>query len=212
MIKRIKSKLNELTIKGGILNELNIELNNCDSVLDVGCGKHSPLLLINKKHYSVGIDGHMETVTFNKMNNNYDDCLFMNAFDLEGKFESKSFDCVLALDFIEHFEKNEAMKLITMFERIARKKVILLTPNGFLPQDIYDNNPGQRHFSGWKKREMIDLGFRVKGVLGMKLFRGAHADVRWKPSWFWSKISLRSQLFSRNIPGIAFSLFCVKDL
>jgi len=69
-------------------------------------------------------------------------------------FKENSFDCVLASDVIEHFSKEEGYKLIEMMEKIARRKVIIYTPNGFLKQGEYDNNPWQVHKSGWNVKEM----------------------------------------------------------
>jgi len=46
-------------------------------------------------------------------------------------FLDRSFDVVIALDVVEHFEEKDAYKLISEMERIARKKVIILTPCKF---------------------------------------------------------------------------------
>jgi hypothetical protein len=90
----------------------------------------------------------------------------MNALDLDKTFSPKSFDCVLALDLIEHLEKEEGFQLISMMEKIATKRVIIFTPNGLLPQQEFGGNRLQIHKSGWSVEEMREKGFRVIGILG----------------------------------------------
>lgn len=46
-------------------------------------------------------------------------------------FLDRSFDVVIALDVVEHFEEKDSYRLINEMERIARKKVIILTPSKF---------------------------------------------------------------------------------
>lgn len=75
----------------------------------------------------------------------------------------KSFDVVMALDVVEHLEKHEAIKLIQSMENIARKAVIIETPEGFIPQNIdihgYGGDTYQTHRSGWEVQEFTDVGF-----------------------------------------------------
>ena len=74
-----------------------------------------------------------------------------------GSFDSCSFDCVTALDVIEHIKKAEGLRLLEDMERIAKKRIVVFTPNGFLPQSVHNNNPLQIHKSGWKVKEMRNL-------------------------------------------------------
>jgi hypothetical protein len=57
-------------------------------------------------------------------------------------------------------------------ERIARDKIIVFTPNGFLPQDPWDGNPMQEHLCGWSVEDFRSRAYRVEGVLGWKALRG----------------------------------------
>ncbi len=128
------------------------------------------------------------------------------------EFQEKSFDCVCAFDVIEHLAKEDGLKLINSMERIARKKVIISTPNGFLSQGIHYGNPFQVHLSGWEVKEMKDMGYRVTGVGGLKLLKGEVAKIKWRPEFFWGRISLLSQLIVTNWPSKAFAILCIKDL
>ena len=70
-------------------------------------------------------------------------------------FQPKSFDTVLVLQLIEHLTRENGLKLIADAEKIARKKVILATPVGFLKYDF--------HLSGWEPEELEKLGYTVTG-------------------------------------------------
>jgi len=99
-----------------------------------------------------------------------------------------------------------------MMEEIATKKVIIFTPNGFLPQGEYDNNPWQIHHSGWDVEEMQDLGYNIIGINGWKPLRGEYARINYKPLFLWTLLSDITQLFVRNNPKYAFQILCVKEL
>ncbi len=81
--------------------------------------------------YCVGIDifeHSLEKSKKKKIHNEYYEIDYSQA---EKSFEENSFDCVLASDFIEHLEKEEGYRLLKVVEKLARKKVIIFTPNGF---------------------------------------------------------------------------------
>jgi len=111
---------------------------------------------------------------------------------------------------IEHLPKEDGKKLINLMENIAKKKIIIVTPNGFLPQKSYDNNELQEHVSGWTVAEMRQAGFQIIGINGYKNLRGELAKLKYKPEWFWMRISDISQLVTRRWPNKAFELLCVK--
>jgi hypothetical protein len=56
-------------------------------------------------------------------------------------------------------------------ENVAKKKIIIFTPNGFLRQDEYDGDKLQIHKSGWTVDEFKKLGYEVKGINGWKPLR-----------------------------------------
>ena len=88
--------------------------------------------------------------------------------------------------------------------------MIIFTPNGFLPQDIYDDNPLQTHKSGWTPIEFRKRGYKVIGVNGFKKLRGEKVTIKFKPKLLWLCLSVFSQIFVRNHPDMAFQILCVK--
>ena len=134
----------------------------------------------------------------------------MTFSDLE-KFESDTFDCVILLDVVEHLKKDEGLRLLDNVERIARKKIFVVTPNGFLPSGAFDNNPWQIHRSGWTVEEMRNRGYKVLGVHGLKALRGEKAILKFNPKPIWELISMLTQYIVRNHPEFAFEILCIKS-
>jgi hypothetical protein len=161
--------------------------------------------------YTVGVDAFEPAIEESKKLGIHSEYKLMYWRKLRQEYKDKSNDCVCALDFIEHLSKNDGIKLIRFMERIARKKVIISTPNGFLPQGIYYDNPLQIHLSGWDSNEMKEMGYRVIGTNGWKPLRGEVGIIKWHPRFFWGRFSLLSQLLVANRPSIAFGILCIKD-
>jgi hypothetical protein len=136
----------------------------------------------------------------------------MDVRYIDGTFSPKSFDCVVALRLIEHLEKDDGIRLIEMMETIARKKVIIYTPNGFLARKESEGNVWMAHKSGWTVEEMRKRGYTVIGMDGLKRLRGDRGTFRYSPEMFWSLISRLTQLFVRNRPENAFAILCAKNL
>jgi hypothetical protein len=113
---------------------------------------------------------------------------------------------------IEHLTKEDGYNLISSMEGVAKKRAIIFTPNGFLPQDIYHDNEAQRHLSGWGPEEMRELGYRIIGIQGWKPLRGERGMIRFHPTVLWERFSLLTQILTTRLPKYAFRLLCVKEL
>ncbi|MFI5203084.1 MAG: class I SAM-dependent methyltransferase [Flavobacteriales bacterium] len=192
--------------------ELEKAVSDCKTLLDVGCGSDSPIKYFSKKMHCVGVDAYEPSIQRSREKGIHNDYTLMNVMDIYPAFPEKSFDAVIASDLIEHLKKEDGYKLIDMMEKIAAKKVIIFTPNGFLEQRAYDGNELQVHLSGWEIDEMRKRGYHVTGINGWKKLRGEFAEAKWKPKVFWGRISLMSQWFTTRNPTHAFSILCVKKM
>ena len=145
---------------------LQKDIDHNDSVIDVGCGifmttdglkcksllgvdAWSPYLNLKKNEF--------QTINF--------DISIINNFKI---FLDDSYDIITCIDVIEHLEKESAFLVIKEFQRIARKKVIIFTPHGFveqndgLPGSWGENNPiFQKHRSGWSTLNFDNLKFKT---------------------------------------------------
>lgn len=197
----------------GILSK---ELENNATVLDVACGTGIPMSTLNKfKQYRVtGVDLFEPYLQIVRKRDIYENAVKADIRNLP--FPEKSFDVVIALHIIEHLEKEEGIAFMRQLEKIARKKVIIATPNGFLRQDGYDNNYLQEHKCGWYPEEMINYGYTVTGQ-GWNIFHGNGYLARWS-----SKNTLLGlgrditsavvQPILQHFPAQCYQIICVKHI
>ncbi len=90
-----------------------------------------------------------------------------------GMLPDKSVDTVFALDFIEHLEKQEGLRMLGEAARVARRQIVVYTPHGFFPQSYDDRRKPDRwgmdggywqtHRSGWAPE---DFGEEWDVVIG----------------------------------------------
>lgn len=186
---------------------------SCDSLLDVGCGFNSPVgaLPIRPKR-CVGIDAFQPVIDISRNKGIHDEYHKMDVRNILEKFGPKSFDVVIACDLIEHLIKSDGLALLGAMEKVARKKVIVYTPNGYLEQREEYGNPLQAHLSGWTVSDFASRGYRVVGIEGLMWLRGEMARIKWRPHRFWRRVSLASQLITTAIPSLSFRLFAVRDI
>ncbi|MDD2646406.1 MAG: methyltransferase domain-containing protein [Patescibacteria group bacterium] len=208
--KKISDYFNDFRYQFKLKKEI---LDSCKTVLDLGCGEQSPIKLFSDKlEYSLGIDNFVPYIERSKNSRIHSDYLISNVFDACRKIKDKSFDCVVALDLIEHLDKTDGLKLIKEAERIAKKRVIIFTPNGFLKQETFDGNTGQVHLSGYSVKEMRNMGYLVFGISGLKFLRREKGDIKFWPAVFWKKAASLTQLMAYYWPEIAFQILCIKNV
>jgi len=187
-------------------------LNDVESVLDVGCGSNSPLAKIQKHFYSVGVDMFQPSIEQSKNTGIHDAYKRGDVLAIDRMFGKKQFDAVIALDLIEHLQKKQGYDLVGKMGKLAKKKIIIMTPNGFYKQEPYEGNPYQVHRSGWDVDDFFKLGFTVRGIRGIKWLRGEYATLKWKPWVVWGVISVLSEPFVYFFPRWAYQLFAVKEI
>lgn len=133
------------------------------SVLDVGCGLSLKSKFIPSQ-IRVGVDIYDEYFKHIESDVPYV-TLKYDIRKLRDIFGPKSFDLVIALDVIEHLEKEEASDMIRQCEEIARLGVVLETPKGYVPQNLdiqgHGGHEWQTHRCGWEPEELEKLGYKV---------------------------------------------------
>lgn len=218
-MKELLKKIYKNTFKrvfpstGEIVDQFLIkELKDCSRVIDLGCGPSSPLGRVKDKLkptlYSLGVDDFDPYLEKNKKDQIHSEYLKSNIFNIN--FPEKSFDAALLIDVVEHFEKDDFLNFLPKLEKIA-KKIIVMTPNGYVKQDEYDNNEYQIHKSGWSTEDMEKFGFRCYGVSGLKVLRGEAALPRIKPAILGNMISNITEPIVYNNSKLGYHLICVKD-
>lgn len=188
-----------------------------ETILDLGCGKGDIMASLKRRGYkgaAIGGDVFLRYLKVCKTCPTYNDCVLLDA--RYPPFREKSIDLILFIGVIEHLGKGDGLVVLEELDRLSKKRIIVLTSSGFLPQDSFDCNIYQEHKSGWFPEEFRKRGYKVYGVSRIK--RAPYAIK----SKIGKKISalliafplLRfvSQPFVYTKPEIAFHMVCVKNL
>ena len=197
-------------------------LRGCSSALDLGCGPDSSLQYCNIA-YSIGVDIFLPFIELSKKKRIHQGYIAADIPRID--FKPKSFDAVVLIEVLEHLSKEEGAELLEKAQGWARKKVIVSTPNGFLPQAGLSGNPYETHRSGWKVGELKHRGYEACGMAGWKFLRKENTQegygvsgnaifstIRFRPRVFWVAVSALTQLFTYYFPVLAHSVFYVKDI
>lgn len=216
------NNLHKTKILGKIFHTLDYclqrELSDCKTVLDLGCGPSSPLQHCGNVKHSVGVEAFRPYLEESRKKNIHNEYLEKKIEELD--FSENSFDAVIMIEVLEHLPEELGYKILKKAEKWARKKVIVSSPNGFIKQKEVDNNPLQKHLSGWDYKKMKKLGFRCYGLAGLKiLWHEIESDtmeasqlerIRFRPKFFWLIIAALSQIIIFYLPIFSFGLFSVK--
>jgi len=208
---------NKFLVRFRLLGKIKLELTGISpqkaTVLDLGCGKDSPIRFFKDIiRNSCGVDSFPPYLEKSRNEGIHDEYLHADVLDALRSMDNNSFDVVIALDLIEHLPKDDGKILLRQMERVADKKVIVFTPNGFLPQEIFDGNALQHHLSGWEVNEMLLAGYRIYGMSGLKYLRGAQGLIKYRPYIVFRALSAITQLLCYYIPALAFQILCIKDI
>ena len=156
------------------------------TILDVGCGKGEPMAFINRqgKFRVVGIDifrPYLEQARkkfYVLRRKRFLECHSEEQSDEESHiytniilgdarylpFKDKSFDAVICMEVLEHFEKEEGEKLLEELDRVARRQILVSTPVGKYEQHPFDGNPRQEHKHIWQVKELKERSYKIKGA------------------------------------------------
>lgn len=191
-------------------------------MLDLGCGPASPIQYCSVS-YSLGVDIYKPFIEISQRKGIHQDYLVSDVASVN--FADKSFDAVVLIEVLEHLTKEDGALLLEKIEKWARKKIIITTPNGYLPQSALSENPYEVHSCGWSVDEFKKRAYKAYGISGWKFLRtentaegyGASGNamfstLRFHPRLFWIIVSGLSQLLTYYFPRLAFEVFYVKDL
>jgi len=156
---------------------VQIETNENDYVLDLGCGimqatlDHIPNYPKTRLQCAkiTGVDIHKPYLDW--LNKHYPEIETIH-WDLKRTqlpFQDKSYDIILLIDILEHLDNLEYVEnIISESNRIARNKIIILTPKKFdsnviSVQNAWGLGPNeyQKHRSFIKKKDLKNWGFKV---------------------------------------------------
>jgi SAM-dependent methyltransferase len=152
------------------------------SVLDLGCGPMTTLSELSVP-VRVGVDAFAPY-----LERRPDGPLvpvLLDARSAGNIFPPQSFDLVTMFDFIEHLTREDALRLLETAERLARRRVLVVTPRGHFPQAADVTGLGgdeyQTHRSEWDVDDFTAMGYRVAIVQRMHGPGNASFDAAFPP-------------------------------
>lgn len=187
-------------------------LDNCQSIVDLGCGSNPILSSIKNDSCIIGMDSWYQSCLNVRHHSNYSVACQVNLPFIP--LRRSSIDAVVMLQVLEHLPKELGFQLIGEAERVALKSVVLTTPNGFIDQGEYGGNPDQQHRSGWTTAELETLGYTVFGYEGIKGFRKRERVEMIFPGIFWELV-VNFGIFDRYVyerPNLGFQLLAIKKI
>jgi SAM-dependent methyltransferase len=191
---------------------LTQHLAGCKTVLDLGCGAQPYVGQCTDVEKVIGVDASYDACVSAQKANKY--VRVVQSVLPELPFHARSVDCVTMLQVVEHLPKATASRLIEEAEKVARHKIIITTPNGFVEQDGYGGNPFQQHLSGWTTDDFEQRGYAVWGLEGLKIARRKHKAEMLPPQRLLSVLTSFGifENYIKNRPESAFQLMAVKEL
>jgi predicted TPR repeat methyltransferase len=191
-----------------------------ESYVDLGCGPDSPSQYINKRLIGTGVDASKACIDESRGKNIFSHYVVADVKNTGLK--GKSFDSSISLDVLNLLKKDDGHKMIKEMERITRKRIIILVPNGKIDEPSEMKKLSMQKYrttykylkwrSSWTTEEMKGLGFNVIGINGIKGLRKNNGrPVIW-PSQLGVIVSDITQFYAEKRPELAFHLLCWRDL
>ena len=184
-------------------------LEGCESVLDIGCGRTSPVAFCRAR-YTVGVDIFGPYIDKSKSENRHDDYVLSDITAVE--FKPRSFDAVLCTEVLEHLPKEDGDELVGKMKRWATKRVVVTTTNGFCGNETVDDNDHQLHLSGWSVDDLESLGFKVKGIRGWIGLRPALGSRNAVVDFMAERASDLTQIITYHLPKTSHRLLAIHNI
>ena len=205
-----------IRLRGGLhfnlIGLLTQHLQGCKTVLDLGCGAQPYVGQCTEIEKVIGVDASYEACRSAQKASKY--VRVVQSVLPELPFQKRSVDCVTMLQVVEHLPKETASALIEEAEKLARHRVIITTPNGYVEQEEVGGNPFQRHLSGWTIADFEERGYTVWGLEGLKITRRKQSADMLPPQRILSLITSFGifEGYIKTRPRTAFQLMAVKEL
>lgn len=153
-----------------------IQKENPKSVLDIGVGFGKYGLMVrevldlpferyNKDQWLINIEG---IEAFKEYKNPIHDYIYNKIYYGDATEVIKKlpkYDCILLIDVLEHFKKEEGKEFIKELMSHVNKSLIISTPRYPAKQEEYLGNKYEEHKSKWSIIDFVEYDFSYKEVL-----------------------------------------------
>lgn len=197
----------------------NITKSKFKTVLDLGCDRGDFMKGISKDRgwEITGVELYEDSIKVAKESGVYQEVIKGDITKLPKEVVGKKYDLVFCSQVLEHLPKNKGEKVLKEWEELAGKKIMVSTPNGFMPYEKIEvhkdeKNPHQQHLSGWQIKELRDRGYKIRGQ-GAVFIYGENGIARKLPTLlpFFSLLSIILAPLVYFFPHLATYIIAWKD-
>lgn len=147
---------------------LRVSIGDPKTILDLGCGDGSLIEFLSggKKWKITGIDIYKKVIEAARKRNIYYKLIQGDLLKTLKDNPGNKYDVIFFSQVIEHVTRSNGEKILDEIEKLAKKRIIVGTPRGFMeqPHEFLDGNPNQVHKSGWSIEDFTSRGYKVYGV------------------------------------------------
>lgn len=199
---------------------LRRSIGNVKTILDLGCGDGGLMEVLSqeKKWQVVGVDifpGYIKEAKRRKIYNNLILGDILKTVE-KLKYKKTKFDVVFFSQVIEHIPRKKGEVILDQLEKLAKKRVIVGTPRGFMhqPEAFLDENPHQVHKSGWIEQDFIQRGYKIYGI-GIKPVWSEEGLARTRSKLtfvFWTLLSYLVSMPVYFYPKLGAGILAIKNI
>lgn len=208
----------KLNLPFSYMRVLKKSIGNPATILDLGCGDGSLMGILSKgeKWKITGIDIYPKAIESARKSNIYVKVLRGDLLKTIRNNNLKSkYDVVFFSQVIEHVTRNQGEKILDEIEKIAKKRILVGTPRGFMeqPHEFLDGNPHQVHKSGWSIEDFTSRGYRVFGVGFLPIWshHGFGRDANFFRKILSNVVSYLVSPIVYYFPSLAAGIIAIKD-
>lgn len=88
----------------------------------------------------------------------YNRMIYEDALVALPKLPTGAYELVMAVDILEHFDKEDGLLFLAECQRVASRACLVSTPKDFIEQHV-DANPLEDHRSVWSEADLAQAGF-----------------------------------------------------
>ncbi len=210
----------KITLPFSYMKLLRDGIGEGETILDLGCedGRLLDLLSEGKDWKITGVDIFQKNVRKAAKRKIFVKVVKGDVVEISKKLikQKAKFDVVFCSQVIEHINRKKGEELLSIVDKLARKKIIMGTPRGFMeqPHAFLGDNPHQVHKSGWTEVDFKKRGYKVYGIgFGPVWSEAGLGRAYSKPVAFLA--SIISYIFSPVVyffPFLAAGILCFKEI
>jgi hypothetical protein len=188
-------------------------LRGCDEVLEIGCGEHSHLCCLPEKVWTVGVDSRLTARMNAEFHHTHDVISQCDGLEFLGGCSDGNYDAVVSCDVVEHLARADSARLVSEMERVARRKVVIVTPPRWHDNGTFAEDDPLGHRCFWTPDEFRARGYTVRGLKGPPWLRsGTAGKVRGFAPLTLAFGLLADLTWLRNRPELAWTMWAEKTL